>query len=134
MERRKHSRLKIEIDVDYKALGKKKAHPVKTRSADISMGGLRLITSEAMEKGTELDLIIRLGTEDRIKVKGVVVWRRKYRSKDNTSDGRRTTHDEYEIGIKIEPLKEEEEKRFSDFVFKQMYKMIGLPNWPGTTG
>lgn len=122
MERRRCARLNVVLDVRYTVLAEKILPQVRVKTSNISMGGLRITTHQLLKIGTNLNLEIYLTEGDEpIIVKGYVVWQNKASNKD------------YETGIRIENLKDSDKKRFSDFVFHQMYQRVGLPNWPGFT-
>lgn len=122
-EKRKHARLKVELDVQYLVMGKENRSSVTAKSVNISLGGVRIVMPELLDKGTKLDLRIFLVGEEKkpIIVKGQVMWQK------------RISNRSYDTGIRIEELKEEEKERFTNFVFRQMYERIGLPKWPGFT-
>lgn len=102
-------------------LGKKEMSPVSAKSMNISLGGIRLIMPELLDKGTRLDLKISLIGEEKkpIRINGQVMWQK------------RISNHSYDTGIQIEELPDEEKERFTKFVFRQMYQRIGLLNWPG---
>lgn len=75
--RRKHHRLKITYLVCYRAKtqGGYWGHYDYTLTRDISLGGLFVISDRKFDKGTEIEMIIRLPLypDKKIKAKGVVV-------------------------------------------------------------
>lgn len=114
-ERRKYARLDLALTVSY-AVMDRHGTPIDPRDAltsDISAGGLRLMTPTALEPGTPLDLGIYIAEESQpIKADGDVVWQTKI------------TDTSYETGVVIRHMKDADKKRFMEFVFDQMAKMV----------
>ena len=116
-ERRKFARLDLALTVSYRIAGQSGEQPVNPReavSSDVSLGGLRLMTPTVLENGTLLDLEILLGEDESnpIHADGEVVWQSKI---SNTS---------FETGVMIKGMPEADKKRFMEFVFDQMAKVV----------
>lgn len=116
-ERRKFARLDLALTVSYHVVGQSSGNPLDPREAmasDISLGGLRLMTPSRLANGTLLDLEILLGEEvaDPISAEGEVVWQNKL---SETS---------YETGVQIKGMPAADKKRFMEFVFDQMAKVV----------
>lgn len=116
-ERRKFARLDLALTVSYKVMGQSSAHSLDPREAfasDISLGGLRLMTPTRLVNGTLLDLEILLGEEatDPINAEGEVVWQN------------RLSETSYETGVQIKGMPAIDKKRFMEFVFDQMAKVV----------
>ncbi len=110
-ERRKFARLDLALGIGYKVVGKsaQPEDPTEALSCDVSLGGLRLMTPNSLENGTQLDLSITLQDESApISAKGEVVWQSKISS---TS---------FETGVLIKGMSVEDRSRFMSFVFDQM--------------
>jgi c-di-GMP-binding flagellar brake protein YcgR len=117
-DRRKFARLDLALTVSYRVadqLGGDKEQDVV--SSDISLGGLRLMTPGPLEHGTKLEIEIFLPTDEKdpIKADGEVVWQSKISA---TS---------YETGIVIRGIKDTDKRRFMEFVFDQMAKLVTPP-------
>ncbi|MBI4125508.1 MAG: PilZ domain-containing protein [Deltaproteobacteria bacterium] len=116
--RRKYARLDIALTVSYAVehSGGKLSEYAEATSSDISAGGLRLMTPTALTSGTKLDLEIYLGddVEKKINAKGEVVWQNKI---SPTS---------FETGVLINQMDNDSKKRFMEFVFDQMSRVVGL--------
>lgn len=116
-ERRKFARLDLALTVSYRVAEQASdvgGDPREAVSSDISLGGLRLMTPTALENGTMLDLEILLGEDEEhpVHADGEVVWQNKVSS---TS---------YETGVMIRGMPVEDKKRFMEFVFDQMAKVV----------
>lgn len=117
-EKRKFARLDMALSVSYAV---RDAHGDPTPmaeaiSSDVSAGGLRLMTPAPMANGSRLDLDILLGDHATpIRASGEVVWQSKL---SNTS---------YETGVLIQHMESDDKKRFMQFIFDQMARLIGLP-------
>lgn len=116
-ERRKYARLDLALTVSYRTIGQAAGLPLNPRetvSSDISLGGFRLMTPTRLENGTLLDLEILLGEEaaEPISAEGEVVWQNKI---SETS---------YETGVMIKGMPTSDKKRFMEFVFDQMAKVV----------
>lgn len=85
-------------------------------STDISAGGLRLMTPTSLPNGSRVDLDIFVGDHHApIHAAGEVVWQNKISS---TS---------FETGVLIQHMESDDKKRFMQFIFDQMARLIGLP-------
>lgn len=116
-DRRRFARLDIALTVSYAPLdrhgGEPAVDPRDALTADISAGGLRLMTPTALEPGTPLDLGIYLAeSETPIKAEGEVVWQSKISA---TS---------YETGILIRHMADPDKKKLMEFVFDQVSKVV----------
>jgi c-di-GMP-binding flagellar brake protein YcgR len=114
-ERRRHIRFKHVLNVDY-AVEKKPHLKQSGKTIDISAGGMKLLMSEKLAKGTILDLKIALpDSKDFIEVEGVVeaegevAWSED--AKDTAADRRM-----FYTGIKFLAIKEPSGKRLSDYI------------------
>ena len=81
-ERRKHTRFKKALGVNYSVRKKPRCdNPGKT--ADISEGGIKLLLSEKLQKGTVLDLKIPLSSPSQtVEAVGEVMWSEETQQKD----------------------------------------------------
>lgn len=116
-ERRKYARLDLALTVSYTVAGDAEGVPQDPRealSSDVSLGGLRLMTPTALKNGTLLDLEILLGEDENhpVNATGEVVWQNRI---SNTS---------YETGVMIKGMPAADKKRFMEFVFDQMAKVV----------
>lgn len=116
-DRRKFARLDLALTVSYRVAGKIEGHPVDPReaiSADVSLGGLRLMTPTKLSNGTMLDIEIILGESDPkpITAEAEVVWQ----SKISTTS--------FETGVQIKRMPDADKSRFMQFVFDQMAKVV----------
>lgn len=117
VERRKYARLDLALTVSYRIAGQAGTHPMDPReaiSSDISAGGIRLMTPTALDNGTVLELEMVLGDQESnpVRATGEVVWQNKI---SETS---------YETGVMIKGMPEADKKRFMEFVFDQMTKLV----------
>jgi len=69
-ERRKHSRLKVRVPVELRTEGSEA--PVRTETADLSLGGLYVEMMFTIDIGTALDITLRLGDSTLVAVGRVV--------------------------------------------------------------
>ncbi|MFH0798877.1 MAG: PilZ domain-containing protein [Pseudomonadota bacterium] len=116
-ERRKYARLDLALTVSYRVAGQAAGYPVDPResvSSDIGLGGLRLMTPTPLENGTMLDLEILLGEDESypVSAEGEVVWQNKISDVS------------YETGVQISGMPPADKKRFMEFVFDQMSKVM----------
>ncbi|MBU1218505.1 PilZ domain-containing protein [Myxococcota bacterium] len=102
-DQRKHPRYELEAFVDYTG----REFLLNRRIYDISLGGLRLQTSEVEEVGREVDLVISFPDLDAvIELKGEVAWKK--------DDGSREMGIRFKnVGIKEHRLLQEYLKRVS---------------------
>ena len=117
VERRKYARLDLAITVSYRVAGQSGTQSVDPReaiSSDISAGGLRLMTPTPLDNGTMLELEMLLGDQEvnPVRAEGEVVWQNKI---SDTS---------FETGVMIKGMPEADKKRFMEFVFDQMSKVV----------
>lgn len=116
--RRRYARLDIALTVSYAVEGEggELSEYAEAVSSDISAGGIRLMTPGPVPNGSKLDLQVFLGEdpENCIHAKGEVVWQNKL---SPTS---------YETGILINTMENEDKKKFMEFVFDQMSRLVGL--------
>lgn len=117
-ERRNYARLDIALTVSYaiESQGGRLSDYAEAVSSDISAGGLRLMTPGPLATGSRLDLEIYLGDEaaKKINAKGEVVWQNKI---SPTS---------FETGVLINQMDNDSKKKFMEFVFDQMSRLVGL--------
>lgn len=116
-ERRKFARLDLALTVSYRVSGQSAPNHVDPReavSSDISLGGVRLMTPTRLENGTMLDLEILLGEDESspINAEGEVVWQSKISDVS------------FETGVQIRGMPVADKKRFMEFVFDQMSKVV----------
>lgn len=117
-DRRKFARLDLALTISYKVADQlDEDKPQEVVSSDISLGGLRLMTPGPLEHGTKLELEIFLPEDEKhpLKASGEVVWQSKISA---TS---------YETGIVIRGINDADKKRFMEFVFDQMSRMVTNP-------
>lgn len=117
-DRRKYARLDIALTVSYaiESSGGRLSEYAEATSSDISAGGLRLMTPGPLATGSRLDLEIFLGDNpaEKIAAKGEVVWQNKI---SPTS---------FETGVLVQQMDNDAKKRFMEFVFDQMSRLVGL--------
>ncbi len=122
IERRRHARLDLALSVSYaiEGPGGGISEFSETLSNDISAGGLRLMTPHRLENGSILHLEILLEDEESIPIRAVgeVVWQSQI---SETS---------FETGAVIKTMEEQDKKRFLQFVFDQMSRIIGGDRTP----
>lgn len=116
-DRRKYARLDLALTVSYRVVGQASGKAMDPREAilgDVSLGGLRLMTPAPIENGTLLDLEILLGERpgEPISAEGEVVWQN------------RISGTSYETGVMIKGMPTADKKRFMEFVFDQMAKVV----------
>jgi c-di-GMP-binding flagellar brake protein YcgR len=116
---RRYARLKTEISLNYRVIGVAKARKVRTKSVNISIGGVCFETPDKHKVSERLELEVFLNPDDPVKVEGTVIWQKKF------EDG---TH---RAGVKFDGLSNGDKKRFSDFIFNKMYEMTGMGNRAG---
>lgn len=119
MELRRYARLKAAVDVEYRIESAQKAQKACSQSINISVGGICFEAPDKCKVGARLDMEIFLKPDNPVKVKGSVIWQKKF--EDDTQ----------RVGVKFDGLKEEDKKRFSDFIFNKMYEMTGVGNRAG---
>lgn len=109
-DRREHIRFKRDLDVTY--IVEKRTHlKANGKSVDISEGGLKLLLSEKLAKGTLMDLIIELpGSKEMIEVEGEVAWSEEAKVKDDS--GKRYFHS----GVKFSAIKEPSGRGLVDYI------------------
>lgn len=116
--RRKYARLDIALTVSYAVEGVagELSDYAEATSSDISAGGLRLMTPTALAAGSHLDLEIFLGEDpsNKIQAKGEVAWQNKI---SPTS---------FETGVILSHMENDAKKKFMEFVFDQMSRLVGL--------
>lgn len=115
-ERRKYARLDLALTISYRVMDQvgAESEPAEVVSSDISLGGFRLMTPTPLEHGTKLELLIHLPEDEThpLIAAGEVVWQSKI---SNTS---------YETGVVIKGMNEKDKKRFMEFVFDQMSRLV----------
>lgn len=121
-ERRKFARLDIALTVSYMVEDPQGqiSEYAEAMSADISAGGIRMMTPGPLKNGSKLDMQIFLGghAEDKIAAKGEVVWQTQ------------VSPTSYETGITIQHMGNEDKTRLMEFVFDQLSLVIGLRKTP----
>ena len=117
-ERRKYARLDMALTVSYAVLNPSgtPSEMAEAMSGDISAGGLRLMTPAPLQNGDKLELNIYLaGEEDKpLSATGEVVWQTKL------------SPISFETGVLIQHMENDDKKRFMQFIFDQMAKVVGL--------
>lgn len=113
---RRYARLRAEVDVDYYNIDAPKARKVRTKSYNISIGGICFETSDRFKVGARVGLEIFLDDNDPVKIEGNVIWNKEF--EDGTS----------RAGVRFVDLKEEDKEKFSNFIFRKMYEMTGMGN------
>jgi c-di-GMP-binding flagellar brake protein YcgR len=116
---RRYARLRVEVDVDYPIIGAAKARKARTKSCDISIGGICFEAPDRCKVGARVNLEIFLERDDPVKVEGNVIWHKKF--EDGTC----------RAGVSFVDLKEEDRQRFSNFIFRKMYEMTGVGDRSG---
>lgn len=116
---RRYSRLRAEVDVNYRIIGAAKARKARTKSYNIAIAGICFEAADRCRVGTRVNLEIFLERDDPVKVEGNVIWHKKF------EDGTRRT------GVSFVDLQEEDRQRFSNFIFRKMYEMTGVGDRSG---
>jgi len=116
---RRYARLNTEIELNYQVIGAAKARKMRAKSLNISIAGLCFKTPDSHKAGEKFDLEVFLNPDNPVKVQGCVIWQKKF------EDGVQR------IGVRFEGIKEEDKKRFSDFIFNKMYEMTGVGSRAG---
>jgi len=116
---RRYARLRAEVDVEYRIIGAAKARKTRTKSYNVSIGGVCFEAPEGFKVGTGVELEIFLEKGNPVKVEGEVIWHKKL--EDGTS----------RAGVKFADLREEDREKFSDFIFRKMYEMTGVGSRSG---
>lgn len=115
-DRRKFARLDLALTISYRVVDKigVDSEPSEVVSSDISLGGIRLMTPTPLERGTKLELEIFLPEDDEhpLMADGEVVWQT------------RISATSYETGVMIKGMNDPDKKRFMEFVFDQMSRMV----------
>ncbi|MGB2705652.1 MAG: PilZ domain-containing protein [Candidatus Omnitrophota bacterium] len=107
-ERRSVDRLNISLQVKYFENGTAQA----VKSADISLGGIRLLLDEKIEKGTPLRVEIKLPDESSlIKARGKVVW-----AEESQEDEKTYLKRLFNTGIKFSKFQDSDDRRLFDFI------------------
>lgn len=116
INRRKYARLDLALAVSYAPLDSSgvPTDPREALSSDLSAGGLRLMMPTESHMGAQLDLMIYLegNDENPVKATGEVLWQNKISS---TS---------FETGVAIRSMPDPDKRRFMEFVFDQMTKVV----------
>lgn len=116
---RRYGRLRVEVDVDYRVIGAVKTRKARTKSYNISIGGICFEASDRCEAGTMVSLEIFLERDNPVQVEGNIIWQKKF--EDGT----------FRAGVSFVGLKEEDQERISNFIFRKMYEMTGVGGRPG---
>ncbi len=98
-EKRKSERIKTTVKSEVVA----EEHVSFSPSVDMSKGGIFISTPEPLENGSEVNMSIKLGSDEEIEVKGIVKWRR-HEESENGKAG---------MGIEFIDLKAEQEEKIS---------------------
>ncbi len=109
-ERREHVRFKKHLPVTYTV--QKRPHLKSNgRTVDISQGGMKLLLSEKLPKGTIVDLTLELSDiKDTVEIEGHIAWSEEKESKD--SSGKRFFYS----GIKFSAIKEPSTDSFLNYM------------------
>jgi c-di-GMP-binding flagellar brake protein YcgR len=120
-ELRRHARLKTEVDVKYGLDDSRKFFRAKTKTVDISLGGIGLVISSRCPKGMSVILKIFLRTDKArsIRLAGRVVWQEQYPCAG------------YRTGIAFNHLSDADREKLSNFMFQKMYTMVGVKTRAG---
>ncbi|MBM7581401.1 c-di-GMP-binding flagellar brake protein YcgR [Caldicoprobacter guelmensis] len=117
LQRRNFYRLKINLPVGFQVIkegsDQGEVNYLKAYTADISGGGMRLLTDEKLEPGQQLKCRIPLGEKDFLELKGLVVRvvpcvERNYK---------------FEVGVKFVDILEVEQDRLIGFIFQQQRRL-----------
>jgi len=121
-EQRKYARLETAMRMKYHVAGAG-TKPVEAHCLNISLGGVCFLAREKLRKRTPMEVNVYFSTEEKepITVRGTVVWQGRDGGKGKKG---------FPTGIFFETMEKAIQKRFVDFVFDNLYKMVGLPDWP----
>ena len=109
-EKRRFLRLNSTVEIQYTILGKELQEDVKTKTKNISAGGLCIIAHESLEKDYILGISIYLpGEALPITAKGRVVWIKPFQI------GKEEQH--YDVGVEFTEIDTEDRKKIDQFVF-----------------
>jgi len=109
-EKRKFARLNTSVDVQYSVLEKKPKKELKTKTKDISAGGICIIANEQLEVENLLGISIYLAGESMpITAKGRVVWTKSFQM------GKQNQH--YDVGVEFVDISSEDRKKIDQYVF-----------------
>ncbi|MBI2082317.1 MAG: PilZ domain-containing protein [Deltaproteobacteria bacterium] len=122
-DQRRHARLDIALSVNYviQKPGGDLSEIAESKSADISAGGIRLMTPHLLENGTLLNLEIQLLDEEDqepIRAQGEIVWQNKL--SDHC----------FETGAIIRDMDEKDKERFMTFIYNQMSRLVETNGTP----
>ena len=113
--RRKFARLDLALTVSYRVTDEPSQDEFsEVVSSDISLGGIRLMTPAPLKRGAKLELEIVLpeDEENPLRADGEVVWQNKIATAS------------FETGVVIKGMGSTDKKRFMEFVFDQMSKIV----------
>lgn len=117
LQRRNFYRLKINLPVGFQVIKEDsdqgEVNYVKAYTADISGGGMRLLTDEKLEPGQQLKCRIPLGEKDFLELKGLVV--RVVPCVEGNY--------KFEVGVKFVDILEVEQDRLIRFIFQQQRRL-----------
>lgn len=116
---RRYARLRTEVDLDYRVIGAANARKARSKSYNISIAGVCFEASNKCKVGTKVSLEIFIERDNPVKVEGNVIWHKKF--EDGT----------FRAGVSFIGLKEEDQERISNFIFRKMYEMTGVGGRPG---
>ncbi len=109
-ERRKFVRLNITCDIDYKVLDFKPPLADKTRTKNISAGGICLIANEKINPGSILEVDFNLPDKKPvIKSKARVVWTKPFKIASE--------EERFDCGVEFTEIGSAERQRINQYVF-----------------
>ncbi|MDN5277643.1 MAG: hypothetical protein PWR01_1608 [Clostridiales bacterium] len=115
LQRRSFYRLKINLPVLFRLIEQGPEQPgyMKAYTADISGGGVRLLTDEKLEPGQQVECRIPIGERDFLELKGLVV--RVVPCVEGNY--------KFEVGVKFVDILEAERDRLIQFIFQQQRRL-----------
>lgn len=102
-EQRRFPRFSYSIPIKYKE--RSKAVPSYTVTRDISIGGVKILASNFMPRGTELNLEVELPRMSMVNTSAAVTWSNRISHSDN-----------YLCGLRFTDIDETNKKNISDLV------------------
>ncbi len=110
IERRKFVRLNIACDINYKVLDVEPPQGDKTKTRNISSGGICLIANEKISSGSILELNFSLPDKKPIiKSKGRVAWIKPFKIASE--------EEHFDCGVEFTEIEGADRKRINQYVF-----------------
>ena len=109
-ERRRYVRLNSAVDIKYSTLEEEPAEKLKTKTRNISAGGICIIADEKLETDSVLVLSVFLSAEQNpVIAKGRVAWIKPFEI------GKEGQH--FDVGVEFIEIGQEDRKKIEQYVF-----------------